>query len=377
MMKNNRNKDTLGLYIHIPFCVRKCAYCDFYSVADKSLHKAYIDALCIQMKDLSKLYFDRSFDTVYIGGGTPSVLESDLIKQLMNGINESFNVSKGSEVTLEANPATLNDSKLDAMLENGINRLSIGCQSSNDEELKALGRLHSYGDFVDTYDLARKAGFSNISVDLMYSLPSQNIHILKHSLESIVSLSPEHISLYGLKIEPGTLFYKNRDKMIFPDDDTFCDMYLMASEYLDNAGYNKYEISNFAHEGKESRHNLRYWNFDQYLGLGPGAHSYTNGRRFAYRKDILKYISSVNEGIDPEKSENRVLLPNDIINETFMLKMRLVNGVEDFRAYNISENLIDRYVNGGFLKRVGFSVRFTDRGFLVSNYILSDLISFD
>jgi oxygen-independent coproporphyrinogen-3 oxidase len=295
----------------------------------------------------------------------------------MNGINCNFNVFKDAEVTLEANPATLDTCKLDTMLENGVNRLSIGCQSANDNELKTLGRLHSYSDFVATYDLARNAGFSNISVDLMYSLPSQNVDMLKNSLESIVGLSPEHISLYGLKIEPGTQFYINKDNMNFPDEDAYCDMYLMAGEYLESAGYNKYEISNFSKTGKESRHNLKYWNFDQYLGLGPGAHSYLNGKRFAYGKDVQKYISFINEGKVPLKSEDRELSDRDVIAESFMLKMRLVKGVKDFRDYNISEDMIKRYVNGGFLSRDGYAICFTERGFLVSNYILSDLISFD
>jgi len=377
MMKSDQNKLGMGLYIHIPFCIKKCAYCDFYSVSSEGLHDKYIDALNIQMKNLSKLYSDRFFDTVYIGGGTPTILEKSALEKLLNAVPSYFNISADCEFTIEANPATLDENKLEVLLRGGVNRLSIGCQSAHDAELKILGRIHSFSDFVDTYHLSRKEGFKNISVDLMYAIPNQTAKSFIDSIESITELSPEHLSVYGLKVEPNTLFYKNRDILQFPDEDEYCQMYLDASELLARKGYNKYEVSNFSKNGFESRHNLKYWQMDDYLGLGPGAHSFVNGRRFAFSRDLVAYIDAVIANKEPPLSENSVISRNDLMSEEFMLNMRLTKGYSLDKGLPLDKNVLSTYEKYGYVVIEGNNIRFTDRGFLVSNYILSSLINFD
>lgn len=376
-MKSNQNNNGMGLYVHIPFCQKKCAYCDFYSLSAASLHENYINALYEQMKNLSRVYSDRFFDTVYIGGGTPTILDADLLKKLLSSVCQSFNVDKSAEFTIEANPATVDDRKLEALLSGGVNRLSLGCQSAVDSELKILGRSHSFSDFVETYKLARSAGFKNISVDLMYALPDQTLETFKYSLESVVALSPEHLSLYGLKIELNTLFYKKRDILAFPDEDEFCQMYLDAGKYLNSVGYSKYEISNFAKAGFESRHNIKYWMMQDYLGLGPGAHSFIDGRRYAYVRDTVGYINAVNGMREPERSEDSVISDNDLLNEEFMLNMRLTKGYELSDRLSVDNDKLSLFEKYGYIERHGNNIRFTDHGFLISNYLLSELTNFD
>ena len=367
----------MGLYVHIPFCIKKCAYCDFYSLSLKSLHENYIDALNKQMKNLSKVYSDRFFDTVYIGGGTPTILDAKSLKVLLTSISKNFNIDENAEITIEANPATLDEQKLKALLSGGVNRLSIGCQSAVDSELKTLGRSHSFAEFVETYELARSAGFDNISVDLMYAIPNQTLETFKYSLESVARLAPEHISLYGLKIEPNTLFYKNRDKLAFPGEDEFCLMYLEAGKYLSSLGYSKYEISNFSKAGYESSHNMKYWRMQDYLGLGPGAHSFVNGRRFAYLRDVRGYIKAVEEDREPDYSENCIISANDLLNEEFMLNMRLITGYDMDGRLALDEEKLSLFEKHGYIARHDNNIRFTDNGFLVSNYLLSELTNFD
>lgn len=376
-MKSNPINNGMGLYVHIPFCQRKCAYCDFYSISSKSLHENYIAALSKQIKNLSRAYSDRFFDTIYIGGGTPTILSDQSIKLLLESVFQSFFIDKHAEITIEANPATLDTKKLETLLAGGINRLSIGCQSAVDSELKTLGRSHTFADFVETYNLARKCGFENVSVDLMYALPDQTLETFKYSLKCVAELSPEHISLYGLKVEPNTLFYKNRDLLAFPSEDEFCQMYLEAGEYLRSSGYSKYEISNFSKFGYESRHNMKYWKLQDYLGLGPGAHSFVNGKRFAYARDVLGYIKAINDDLEPEYSENIIISENDMLNEEFMLNMRLSHGYDIDGRLTLDTERLALFEKYGYLIKLGNNVRFTDTGFLVSNYILSELTNFD
>lgn len=377
MMKSNQNNLGMGLYIHIPFCIKKCAYCDFYSLSAGSLHENYINALYKQMKNLSRIYSDRFFDTVYIGGGTPTILDADLLQKLLSAVWQSFNVDKNAEFTIEANPATVDAHKLEALHMGGVNRLSIGCQSAVDSELKVLGRSHSFGDFVETFDLSRCLGFENISIDLMYAIPDQTPDTFMYSLENVVALSPEHLSLYGLKIEPNTLFYKNRDNLNFPSEDEFCQMYLEAGKYLNSLGYTKYEISNFSKIGFESRHNIKYWKMQDYLGLGPGAHSFVNARRYAYARDTLGYIKAVNEQQEPKLSEDCVISQNDLLNEEFMLNMRLTDGYELNDRLQLDVEKLSLFEKYGYIVRRGKNIRFTDSGFLISNYLLSELTNFD
>ena len=372
-----------GLYVHIPFCEAKCAYCDFYSLAgnEKSLIQSdYIDALCESAKIMSEKFSDTLFSSVYIGGGTPSVLSPELLKKLLYTLQESFNIAKNAEFTIEANPATLCEEKLSVMTEGGVNRLSMGCQSTNDSELKKLSRIHTFDEFCDSFNMARRAGIKNISVDLMYGIPLQTSDSLMRSIADVAKLAPEHISLYGLRVEPDTKFGKDKT-LVLPSDDTQAEMYLKAVEYLAELGYCRYEISNFAKDGHYSRHNMRYWECGEYLALGPAAHSYIDSLRYSYSRDVKGYINAVSDGHMPEYEECTLLSDDDRKEEYIMLSLRLEKGL----SLDSFENLFGKESAKALLQRVqqyipkfmilenGF-IKFTSTGFLVSNTILSELI---
>ncbi|MBE6530959.1 MAG: radical SAM family heme chaperone HemW [Ruminococcaceae bacterium] len=372
----------LGLYIHLPFCVQKCLYCDFCSFAgsDRELMRAYVSRLCRDIGEWSARCAEHSVDTVYFGGGTPTLLPISEFERLMGAINRYFKLDKDCEISSECNPATADREYLGALRKMGVNRLSIGLQSANENELRAIGRIHSYADFVDTYNSARSAGFDNISADLMYGIPEQSIKSFERTLDEVISLEPEHISAYGLKIEEGTPFGRMRDSLILPNEDSEYDMYMLCSECLEGAGYNKYEISNFAHKGYASRHNIKYWMGEEYLGFGVSAHSYFGECRFANSRDIDAYI----RGADI-CSENRHISPPEKLTEYVMLRMRLTCGVdhgdfkarfdEDFEA--LYSKKLDGYVKQGFVISEQGRTFFSDKGFFVSNYILSDILDFE
>ncbi|MBO5218272.1 MAG: radical SAM family heme chaperone HemW, partial [Clostridia bacterium] len=289
------HKKSLGLYIHIPFCHAKCAYCDFYSMsgADDELKQRYVDALLLQMEDYAAACRDYKIDTVYIGGGTPTTLPVKTMGELIDGIYRHFDVSRRAEFTMEANPATVSLHTLTKYRKSGVNRLSLGLQSANEQELTALSRIHSTADFEASYAAARKAGFENINVDLMYGIPLQTAETFSRSLDYVTALDPEHISVYGLKIEEGTPFSRQRDTLILPDEDTEADMYFDCIRHLETKNYRHYEISNFAKAGYECRHNLKYWNCDEYLGLGCASHSYFAETRFSMRRDMGLFIDAM------------------------------------------------------------------------------------
>lgn len=282
----------LGLYIHIPFCLKKCNYCDFLSLGGmvREDHAAYIDALLAELE----YYADRNIliDSIYIGGGTPSLLDPGLIQRIMQRVFGGFTVSELAEITIEANPGLLDRDRLTAYRSVGINRLSIGAQSLNDEILHFMGRIHDNDTFIYNFALARDCGFENISVDLMFAIPGQTSDIWIDSLEKTVALGPEHISFYSLQIEEATPFYElwKRGEMEPVEDHEDRTMYYSAIDRLRDHGYRHYEISNAAKPGYESSHNLKYWSMDEYLGVGLGAHSYMNGRRFSNETDLSKYI---------------------------------------------------------------------------------------
>ncbi len=369
-----------GLYIHIPFCASKCAYCDFYSLPSGELHKRYVDALCDSARLSGERFSDTEFSTVYIGGGTPSILSPELLSDLFKSIRDNFSLSSDAEITLEANPATLDEKKLSAILGGGVNRLSFGCQSANENELKMLSRLHTFEEFTETFKMARAYGVKNVSVDLMYGIPLQTTRSLKSSIESVASLSPDHISLYGLRVEPNTPFGRAKN-LPLPSDDEQCEMYLNAAEMLASLGYNRYEISNFAKDGKLSRHNLRYWKRGEYLGLGAAAHSYIEGVRYAYERDALSYIESLESGKMPDACESEALSAGDLICEAIMLSLRLEEGLdlEEFEKEfgkeerDSLEKRVRPYV-GKFMTLDSGRLKFTSEGFLVSNTILSEII---
>jgi len=372
----------LGLYLHIPFCRSKCLYCDFCSFPKYSEEgiKAYVSALCCEIKRYGERADGYSADTVYFGGGTPTLLPISEFERIFTQLRDSFSISPDAEITCECNPATADSEYFSALRRLGVNRLSIGLQSVDESELRALGRIHSYRDFVDTYNRARRVGFDNISADLMYGIPKQTIESFGISLDKLIELSPEHISVYGLKVEAETPFGRMRDKLILPDEDSECEMYMLCSNRLYGAGYEKYEISNFARHGYESRHNLKYWTGGEYIGFGIAAHSYFCGERFANSRDIDGYL--VGENVE---SERKKISHSEQMTEYVMLRMRLSRGVEllDFAERfgkdfdELYRDKLLKYERGGYVKREHGSVSFTDKGFLVSNFILSDILEFE
>ena len=381
MMTTDATVKKLGLYVHIPFCLKKCAYCDFYSQTDYSLSDDYLSALLREAEIMGERYAERVVDTVYIGGGTPSSLTPDALDRFLKGLRKHFSIEQGVEFTLEANPATLDENKLAVLQKNGVNRLSIGLQSACDSELKTLSRIHSFEEFEATYRLARK-WISNISLDLMFGLPEQTALSFQKTLDAAVSLHPDHISLYALKIEEGTPFAQKEETLALPSEDIVSDMYLFACSFLKNAGYHQYEISNFARQGCSSRHNLRYWKREDYVGLGPSAHSFVNGRRYANARDIGGYIRALSSGILPPHSEDYAVTPSEALEEEIMLRLRLSEGLdmaylEEKTGYAMEKTAarkIQRYLDNGFMKQTNHTIAFTPRGFLVSNTILTDLL---
>ena len=360
-----------GLYIHIPFCQKKCAYCNFYSACtEASVVDNYLRAL---EKEIEKWggSCGRPIETLYIGGGTPSVLGAK-IAPLISKIKKCFNLTDDPEITVEMNPSENSAEFLTAARSVGVNRLSIGVQSGNDSELLLLGRTHTAYDTRRSVEKARNLGFSNISLDLMLALPeSDNASLLK-SLEFITELSPEHISAYILKLEDKTALKANK-KLRFADEETQAKQYLLASSYLEKLGYEHYEISNFAKSGYQSQHNLKYWNLEEYLGIGPSAHSYFLGKRFYYKPDIKGFIKNPEIVFDGTGGDS---------SEYFMLKLRLSDGVDLKEFTDIYGDLLtpeffsfcDLLEKEGLVKTDNERISLTDRGMLLSNTIITELL---
>ena len=280
-----------GLYLHIPFCVKKCHYCDFLSAPAIELErKSYIFALKEEILAYQK--HEYCADTIFFGGGTPSILSVEEIKMLIEALYQVFTISKQAEITIECNPETVDKGKLSALREMGFNRVSFGLQSALDQELVTLGRVHNYDKFLNAYQIAKEEGFSNINIDLMSAIPGQTMESWEETLRKVLTLNPSHISAYSLIIEEGTVFYNKQEELDLPGEETERLMYYKTGELLSKAGYQQYEISNYAKPGKESRHNLKYWSLEEYIGMGLGASSYLEGARFhnpasmeAYKRD--------------------------------------------------------------------------------------------
>ena len=375
----------LGIYIHIPFCKQKCYYCDFCSApAREDTKQKYVLSLIENIR-VSSLYFaDRVVDSVFFGGGTPTCLSYEQLDNILEAIKEHYRVAKDAEISLECNPATADLNFLQHLRQSGFNRLSIGVQSAHNEELKALGRIHTFEDFQRTYLDSRVAGFENINIDIMYGIPCQTESSFEHTLESIVSFSPEHISAYALKIEPGTVFFKNKEKLILPDEDSEYNMYKLAVNLLRDAGYRHYEISNYAKNGFESRHNLKYWNCDDYVGLGISAHSCIGRDRYAVISSLKKYITC-------DFCENSYytvtekLTSDEFIEEYIMMRLRLGKGLNesDFKSKfgkDIPQKYIDRintFVKKGYMVSSENGYHFSDDGMYLSNYFLSEILDLE
>ncbi len=345
-----------GLYIHIPFCRRKCLYCDFYSVAlEDGLARRYTDAVVRNLRA-----YGGRYDTVYFGGGTPILLAAYLGEML-----KAADIAEGAEITAEANPCEMTDEALETLLEAGINRISVGVQSFCDNELAALGRRHDSDTAAKAIQRAAAAGFTNISADLMLGVPHQNSDSLALTLERMTSLPITHISAYMLKIEENTPFGRNTP--VLPDEDCTADMYLQTVDILAKHGLHQYEISNFAKDGCESRHNLKYWHAEEYLGVGPAAHSFLDGRRFAVARDLESFIA------DERQRELLTEAFPDPIEERIMLGLRLSEGIPE-TLWRQCEGALKRIPKQYYRIKNG-RLSLTAEGFLVSNEIISLLIS--
>ncbi|MCD7787934.1 MAG: radical SAM family heme chaperone HemW [Firmicutes bacterium] len=393
LLFGKKRKKKLGVYIHIPFCVKKCWYCDFYSVTSKNpgLYGRYIDALIAHMKQYKLAAGEYSVDSVYIGGGTPTVVPRDDMLRLIRAVKSVFHVTDDVEFTMEANPATVSTETLAEYFRAGVNRLSLGLQSASDAELSLLGRIHTRADFEKSYAAARDAGFRNINVDLMFGTPKQTFYTWKHSLSYVVSLKPRptHISLYNLKLyddDPKDSGFRTIDdlKSSLPPEETEFIMYDYAVRYLSSMGFDQVEISNFARRGYEPRHNLKYWRCEEYLGFGPGAHSYFDGIRFSYKKSVKNYIEC---NLNPECTDELIdecenITTRERLGEYVMLHMRLAEGIDAEQFYStfgrsfesLCGDRLDEYLSGGFMRYNGRSYSFTTKGMFVSNYILSDIL---
>ena len=388
-------KKELELYVHIPFCVRKCAYCDFLSApADTQERTLYIDALTEEIRARKNDFNAYRVSTIFLGGGTPSILEGDDSARIFRALQENFDISDDAEITMEVNPGTVTEEKAASWRKSGVNRLSIGLQSADDRELKMLGRIHTYREFLDTWKIVREAGFENINVDLISATPGQNLRSWSETLRKAADLGPEHISAYSLIIEEGTPFYErygdgsgedeNKGNHLppLPDEDTEREMYKATEKILAEYGYHRYEISNYSKTGYECRHNLGYWERKEYLGLGLGASSLISECRFHNTADMGKYLRLYeNAGTDIcEDIEH--LSVEDQMEEFMFLGLRKTAGisVDDFRKVFGKEI---REVYGEQMRKLeeqrlieysGNRVRLTERGTDISNYVFSEFM---
>ena len=372
----------LGIYIHIPFCASKCSYCDFYSLAGcEHLMPAYHKALISHIRESSQSIKNYEVDSIYFGGGTPSFYGADRIVEIFNELKLNGNVRTDAEVTVEVNPDSTSPNALKLMREEGINRLSIGVQASDNDLLKLIGRRHNFQQARRAITNARIAGFENVSIDLMYGLPSQTKSDWAETLAKAVQLHPEHISCYGLKLEPGTPMYNDYfGSPVLPDDDEQADMYNYAAEMLDRYGYKQYEISNFSVPGYESRHNLKYWNLDDYMGFGPGAHSCVGNLRYSYIRDLKGYISGIEKGAGI-LDEYQNVDPLERAVEYIMLGMRTTRGIsqKDYRIrcqcnWQPIEDTLRLFEEKEWVVQDGDRWHFTVPGFLISNTLIGILL---
>ena len=365
-----------GLYIHIPFCLKKCKYCDFNSFAfcneDK---KSYLRALFEQMDR----YKGEKVDTVFVGGGTPTSLDAEELLVLLEKIRSTFVISSDAEFTVEMNPKTVDKEKLTIMKENGVNRLSVGVQSFNDDELEKIGRIHTGEDAIETVKLIKEYGFDNFSIDLMSALPGQTMETFRQNLETATSLGTTHISCYSLILEEGTPLYEEylRGEISIPDEDTEREMYDIAVEFLKENGYERYEVSNFAKAGYQSAHNIKYWQCKEYIGIGLSAHSYIDGVRFSNTDDFDNYI----EG-DFTKYNEEKLSQNDMMSEFMFMGLRMDCGVSKDEFKNRFGEEIEKIFSAPLIKfkdmgmiegKDGF-YRISDKGIGVSNTIMCEFI---
>ena len=381
--RDARPEETLGIYIHIPFCRSKCDYCDFYSLADQAGRMDdYQRALLAHLKETAPLVRDFTADTVYFGGGTPSFYGEKRLRELLAAVKKYYRLEKGAEITFEANPDSVDFKTLRSLRRAGFNRVSFGIQSACPAELAAVRRPHTVEQGDEAVSAARKAKLANLSLDLIYGLPGQTLSSWQETVEHALALGPEHLSCYGLKVEEGTpLAARAAAGEVLPSDDAQADMYLWAVERLAQAGYEQYEISNFARPGFASRHNLRYWLLRPYIGFGPGAHSDFGGRRYAWVRDLDGYQKGVLEG--GELLDSQDLIPHkERSGEYLMLALRTAWGIEEweyrgryFMDFSPIEDRLVQFQAQGWAEKTGEGRwRLTPKGFLVSNQLIGDLL---
>ncbi|MEE1249262.1 MAG: radical SAM family heme chaperone HemW [Lachnospiraceae bacterium] len=379
----------LELYIHIPFCKKKCAYCDFLSApANETVQTQYVQSLLAEIEEKAPFYASYQISTIFIGGGTPSILRAGLILDIMETVHRVFHVKKDAEFTIECNPKTVSFEKLLFYQKAGINRISIGLQSTENVELEELGRIHTYEDFLESYDLIRKAGFSNVNIDLMSALPYQTIESYEKTLQRILRLQPEHISAYSLIIEEGTPFYEiyeadeilreqGKVPRVLPSEETERAMYEMTKELLKQHGYFRYEISNYAKKGYECKHNIGYWTRENYLGLGLGSASFVEEKRFSNTRELKKYLSG-----DFSVENQEILDKNARMEEFMFLGLRLTKGVSQaeflkqfgFSIENIYGDVLNKLQCEGLLAKKKGNLFLTEQGFDVSNYVMAQFL---
>lgn len=405
----------LSIYIHIPFCVRKCLYCDFLSfpilkgnektgkISDEDM-ESYVDLLVKEIKEQSILYKNHKVISIFLGGGTPSVLEDGQIRKIIEQITASYTMSDTPEITMEMNPGTVTGEKLREYITCGINRISIGLQSANDEELERIGRIHDYETFLDTYHTARKVGFANINIDLMSALPGQSTASYRDTLERVAALGPEHISAYSLILEEGTPLYERQSSYSFPTEEEDRQMYLMTDRFLSERGYHRYEISNYAKEGYECRHNKVYWQRGDYVGFGLGAASMVEESRWSNPSDLARYAEYVRtecvlpaecsgqmnppESLEPNQTgplnclQRHQLTVPEQMEEFMFLGLRMMCGVKQSCFYQkfgqqieeVYGDVLRKLCAQGLLLKEHDSIRLTPRGIDISNYVMAEFL---
>ena len=378
-MKNRKENSPMEIYIHIPFCIRKCDYCDFLSGPSGPEEQAdYVQALLREIQAVEEGE-GRSVSSIFIGGGTPSVLDERLLGDILREIRNRFKMEEDAEITIEVNPGTANIGKLQAYKEMGINRLSIGLQSPEDRELKILGRIHNYGQFLETYQEARTVGFDNINIDLMSAIPDQTYEGWVKNLRTVAELEPEHISAYSLIVEEGTPFAAR--KLNLPDEDTEYNMYEATAQILKEYGFEQYEISNYARKGRECRHNVGYWTRQDYLGFGLGASSLYGKERFANTADMKKYLENSK---NPEKIREKEpsLTREDEMAEFMFLGLRMTKGISkaDFQRCfgctieSVYGEVLEKYESMELLVEKDGRIFLSREGIHVSNSIMAEFL---
>jgi len=377
--------EELGIYIHIPFCKQKCFYCDFCSFANKNeMQGKYVETVINEIKNITHKE-KYTVTTIYLGGGTPSILNPDYIKSILQEIKSSFEILDDAEITIEINPGTVNEEKLKKYKEYGINRLSIGLQSANDKILKKIGRIHDYKQFEETFFYARKCGFKNINVDLMIGLPTQAVEDVKQTLEKIIQKNPEHISVYSLIIEEGTIIEKliNENKLQLPDEETERIMYWTVVNELKENGYNQYEISNFSKKTYESKHNTNCWKQKQYIGLGTSAHSYLNKKRYSNTNNIEEYIKNIQENnISKNITIHEEQTEESTMNEYMLLGLRMIQGIninEFKQKFKIDptikyKEILEKLQKENLIQITKTSIKLTKQGINFGNIVWEEFI---